>query len=310
MRLTAPGRAAVAYPILIERGRCWDARPEGADAFAVALPEAAAIDDDEVYVPAGWAWVGGDPEAPDSLPRRLVWIDGFVVARFPVTNEAYLAFLDALVAAGREDEALAACPRANRGTVAGEHLAYDRDARGLFRLKAHDPGQAWTPRGPAVLMSWRGATAYARWQAAQRGRPYRLIHELEREKAARGADGRAFPWGDHFDPTWARMLSSQAGDPSRVDVDAYPTDESPYGMRGAAGNSRDHGLNLWTQEGPAIRGGRLVIEPAPEGGDAYRSARGGAWSSVENHCRAAARFVVPPDQGRSTLGLRLARSFP
>jgi serine/threonine-protein kinase len=103
------------------------------------------------------------------------------------------------------------------------------------------------------------------------------------------------------------MLSSRSGDPGRADVDAFPIDESPYGFRGGAGNSRDNCLNLWTLEGPRIDEGRLVVEAAPPESDGYRAARGGAWSSVEAHCRLAARFVTPPDQGRTTLGIRLAR---
>jgi serine/threonine-protein kinase len=313
LRISAPARIPVAYPVLIERGERWDGRPPGGeDPHPIPLPAIGELDDDEVYVPAGWAWTGGDPEAPDSLPRRLMWIDGFVVGRFPVTNEQYLAFLNDLVASGREAEALAACPRPNRGTVEGadEQLSYDRCPDGRFRLKVRDLAEMWTPHGPAVLMSWHAAMAYARWLAARTGRAYRLIHEMEREKAVRGVDGRVYPWGDNFDPTWACMASSHAGGTARVDVHAYPLDESPYGMRGGAGNTRDYCVNLWTSRGPELRDGRLVIDVAPTGSEDYRAVRGGAWSSVENHCRAAGRFVVHPDKGRSTLGLRVARPYP
>jgi serine/threonine-protein kinase len=313
LRISAPGRAEVAYPVLIERGAHWDGAPPGsAEPSPILLPRAEELAADEVYVPAGWCWTGGDADAPDSLPRRRVWIEGFVIGRFPVTNEEYLAFLNDLVAAGREEEALAACPRANRGTMSGadDQLAFDRPLDGKFRLKPQDPGEVWTPRGPAVLMSWHGAVAYTQWLAARTGRPYRLAHELEREKAVRGADGRLYPWGDNFDPTWARTLGSQAGEPSRVDVDDYPLDESPYGLRGGAGNSRDLCVNTWTLEGLTIRSGRLVIEPAPRESDEHRSVRGGAWSSVENHCRAAGRFAGRPAQRWSTTGLRAARSYP
>jgi serine/threonine-protein kinase len=312
LRVSAPGRIEVAYPVLIERGERWDGCPPGSqDPYPIPLPAPGEVDDDEVYVPAGWTWTGGDPNAPDSLPRRLVWIDGFVAGRFAVTNEQYLAFLNDLVASGREAEALAACPRANRGTMdsANEQLSYDRGPDGRFRLKERDLAELWTSHGPAVLMSWHGAMAYAHWLSARTGRPYRLIHELEREKAVRGADGRVYPWGDNFDPTWACMVQSHAGGTARVDVHAYPLDESPHGLRGGAGNSRDYCVNLWTPRGPEINGGRLVIEVAPAGSEDYRSVRGGAFTSVENHCRAAGRFVVHPDQGRSTLGLRVARSY-
>ncbi|APR75850.1 serine/threonine protein kinase [Minicystis rosea] len=198
LRLVAPGHAEVVYPVQIERDERWDGcAPGSADPWPIALPPEGAIDPDEVYVPAGWAMLGGDPDAPDSLPAARVWIDGFIVGRFPITNAQYLAFLDDLVASGREDEALVACPRPNRGTIAGatDHLSYARGPDGRFHLRENDVGEIWLARGPVVLVSWHGAVAYARWRAARTGRPYRLVHELEREKAVRGADGRFFPWG-------------------------------------------------------------------------------------------------------------------
>src|SRR5262249_30986351 len=108
LRIAAPGRAEVAYPVLIEPGEHWDRGRRGSrEPHPVPLPRADELGADEVYVPAGWCWTG-DPDALDGLPRRRVWIDGFVVGRFPVTNEDYLAFLNHLVAEGREEEALSA----------------------------------------------------------------------------------------------------------------------------------------------------------------------------------------------------------
>jgi len=312
LRISAPGRAEVTYPVLIERGEQWDGCPPGSrDPYPIPIPMLGELDEDEVYVPAGWCWTGGDPEAPDSLPATRVWIDGFVVGRYPVTNEEYLVFLNGLVAAGRDQEALAACPRPKLGFVEGaiEQLSYARGSDGRFQLKRQDAKDAWTLRSPAVLMSWNGAVAYARWRAARAGRSYRLLNEMEREKAVRGADGRFFPWGDFFDSTWACMLSSHAGEPMRADVDAYPHDESPYGMRGGAGNSHDYCINPWSQEGPSLLERRLVVKPEPPSDEEFRSVRGGSWSSIANHCRAAARFALRPDQRRNVAGFRLARSY-
>jgi serine/threonine-protein kinase len=311
LRIAAQGRAEVAYPVLIERGERWDGCPPGGgEPYPIPLPRAGEMGEDEVYVPAGWCWTG-DPEALDGLPRQRVWIDGFVVGRFPVTNEEYLAFLNDLLAQGREEEAVAACPRSNRGTMAGadDRPGYDRGPDGRFRLEAVGPREVWQPRGPVVLITWHDAMAYGRWLAARSGLPYRLLDELEREKAAAGVDGRLYPWGDHFDPTWARVVSSHPDAVSRVEVDGYPLDESPYGLRGGAGNSRDFCLGVWTLAGPAIRDGRVVIEPAPREGDERRSVRGGAWVAVHTNCRVAARFASRPEQRWSTTGLRVARSL-
>jgi serine/threonine protein kinase/formylglycine-generating enzyme required for sulfatase activity len=313
VELSRPGGPTVRHPVCIGRGEHWDGRPPGeAEPSPIPLPGTMDLDVDEVYIPAGWAVIGGDPHAPDSLARRRVWIDGFVIARFPVTNQAYLDFLDALLAEGREAEALAACPRSNLGAGpdAEDRLAFPRDRDGRFTLPASDPVQRWTPDSPATLMSHRAATAYAAFMAARTGRPYRLPNELEREKAARGVDGRAFPWGNTCDPSWACLLESHEGEPGRVSVHAFPDDESPYGVRGLAGNTRDFCANLWRREGPPLDGDRLRVTVEHPAEHEHVSVRGGAWSSVESHCRAAARFGMKPDHRRSATGLRLVRSFP
>jgi serine/threonine-protein kinase len=308
LRIRAPGRAEVAYPVLIERAACWDGVPPGASApYPIPLPPAGAIGPGEVYVPAGWCWTGGDPVAMDALPRRRVWIDGFVLGRHPVTHAEYLAFLNDLLDAGREDEALAACPRQPRShSETAADMVYARDAAGRFVLaEGGDALLAW----PVVLVDWHGASAYARRRAETTGLPYRLPDELEREKAARSADARLFPWGNHFDATWACVIDSHAGDPARVSVDRYPLDESPYGARGLAGNVRDWCANPWTREGPEIEGGRLRLVPAAPRDPSLRAVRGGAWKSLADLSRSAARFAARPGQRWTTTGLRLARSL-
>ena len=313
LRVRAPGREEVRYPVLIERGEHWDGRPPGeAEPCPIRLPEAGELGPDDCYVPAGWCWIGGDSDAAESLPARRIWIDAFVMRRFPVTNREYLAFLDDLVAQGREAEALAACPRPQPSMpqAVGE-LIYARDAAGRFALAAvpgDAGGQTWQPDWPVVLVDWHGAEAYARWLAARDARPWRLPNELEREKVARGVDGRCYPWGDHFDATWACVLDSYGEDPARVGVDRYPLDESPYGARGLAGNVRDWCENVWTREGPDAPDGRLRLAPAADADAALRAVRGGAWSSPAALSRADARFASRPATRWRTTGFRLARS--
>jgi len=311
LRVSGPGRVEVAYPVLIERGERWDGCPPGSEEpLAVPLPATGEIDADEVYVPAGWAWIGGDPEAADALPRRRVWIDGFVIGRFPVTNAEYLAFLNALVAAEREAEAIAAAPRAPAGMsgLQAERVAFRRDAGGRFSLAGEmsEDVLSW----PVVLVDWQAACAYARWRASGAKRAYRLPSELEREKAARGVDGRAYPWGGHLDPTFACVLEAHATEPVRARVDAHPRDESPHGVRGLAGNVRDYCLEVWRADGPSVHDGRLVLDPASAADPDFRAVRGGAWSSPAALARSAARFGNRPTDRRENIGVRLARSFP
>ena len=309
LRVQAPGCREVLYPVHLERDSLWDGRRPGErEPHPITLPALDALGPDEVYVPAGWCWVGGDPLAMDGLERRRVWVDGFVIDRFPVTNAAYVAFLNDLLDAGREAEALAACPRLGR-TVSETHGSpvYGRDAAGRFSLTDGNPGQLWHPDWPVVLVDWHGARAYARWRSDRTGLGYRMPDELEREKAARGADGRLFPWGDHFDATWACIIDSHEGEPTRVAVTSFGLDESPYGVRGLAGNVRDWCDNIWTREGPPVDDGRLVPQPADPSDPELRTVRGGAWKSLPDLSRAAARFASRPDQRWTTTGLRLVR---
>lgn len=304
LRLRAPGRAEVLYPVLIERGVHWDGRAPGEpEPSPIALPLEDELGPEDCYVPAGWCWTGGDPEAGDSLPLRRLWIDAFVIRRFPVTNAEYVAFLNDLVASGREAEAVAACPKPGVGEAEGEHLPLPRDASGLFVM-----GGAQIPEWPVVLIDWHQARAYAEWLAERTGRPWRLPNELEREKAARGADGRFCPWGNHLDATFACVAESYEGELLPAGVATHPLDDSPYAVRGLAGNSRDWCVNLWRYEGPPTANGRIVVDPAPTDDPGLRAVRGGAWTSALHASRSAWRFASRPEVRRRSVGLRVVRS--
>ncbi|MEZ4300481.1 MAG: bifunctional serine/threonine-protein kinase/formylglycine-generating enzyme family protein [Polyangiaceae bacterium] len=315
LRITAPGRAEVRYPVHVERGGHWDGRAPGEDEpHPIWLPEEGALSPEEVYVPAGWSWIGGDVDASDSLPLLRVWVDAFAIGQFPVTNREYILFLNQLVAAGREEEADRYCPRAlhERAQDLGEP-AYDRDGAGRFVLRPMSWDgleRPWSPDWPVVLVHWHAATAFAAWSAAREGRAFRLPDEMEREKAARGADGRKFPWGNHFDANWACVVDSHPGGAVRAAVQDYPLDESPYGVRGLAGNVRDWCANLWLHEGPELASGRLLRASADPASDELRAVRGGAWAASPSQSRAAARFASRPGVPWRTTGLRLARSVP
>jgi serine/threonine protein kinase/formylglycine-generating enzyme required for sulfatase activity len=312
LRLRAPGRAEALYPVLIERGGHWDGRAPGdVDPYPIALLPEDELGPDDVYVPAGWCWTGGDQGAVDRLPARRLWIDAFVIRRFPVTNREYLTFLNELVAAGREVESLTACPRPQigMGDSADGQLAFGRDPGGRFLLDQDYAGRRQQPDWPVALVDWDAAKEYARWLAGRTGSPWRLPNELEREKAARGADGRLCPWGDHLDATFTCSTESNAlAPPAPVSVASYPLDESPYGVRGLAGNSRDWCINPWRRSGPVLFGARLVLDEA-RAEDEFRAVRGGAWSSQLEWCRSAARFGNKPTLRRASTGLRVARSL-
>ncbi len=312
LRVRAPGYEGLAYPVFVGRGEHWSGVAPGESApRPIRLMARGELASDEVIVPAGWFIAGGDPEAGESLPRLRLWAEAFAVQRAPVTNRQYLDFLNDLVRTGRGSDAVIACPRAGLGTarVSAGTVLFERDREGLFHLAPSAAPEDEELEWPIVFVDWHGASRYAEWRREKTGKPYRLLNELEWEKAARGVDGRLLPWGDHVDPSFACMLGSREGDPARVPVTRYPTDCSPYGVRGMAGNVRDWCINDWKPDGAAAPDGRIRIDPADPASTEQRSARGGAWTSVPAFCRLAARFAAPPGSRFGGAGFRLARSI-
>ena len=158
-----------------------------------------------------------------------------------------------------------------------------------------------------INVDWMGATAFASWRATEDGLPWRLAGEWEREKASRGVDGRFYPWGEHFDPTWACMRESRPGAPALPpSVFEFPGDESPYGVRNLAGVSRDWCHDLWRPDGAARPGGPSAAVVTTQ----MRLWRGASWLDHAGACRVAGRAWGPATDRFSRLGLRLARGWP
>lgn len=310
LRIHAAGYREVRYPVRIGRSEHWDGVPPGAsEPFPIVLPREGDLGRDDMYIPAGYAWTGGDPEAADSLPRQRIWVDGFVLRRFSVTNRELLDFCDD-VAHGNFDNIMLGLPAAHPGVLAiARVLPGIAEVDGHFVLRNDGADPPLQERWPAIV-DGHIANAYVRWLAVRSGKPWRLPDELEREKAARGADGRLFPWGDQPEPTFACVLEVHRGEPTPWAVDAAATDESPYGVRGLGGTARDWCANVWRHEGPPVEGGRLRIEMADAEDDDFRAVRGGGWGSSIAWSRAAVRFGARPGIRRPLVGIRPARSFP
>ena len=170
-------------------------------------------------------------------------------------------------------------------------------------------GDLFDPEWPVLMVDWHCATAYASWEAARTGRPWRLPWDFEWEKAARGVDARLCPWGNAVDPTYACIGDSHQGRPLPRVVHTHPLDVSPYGVRGLGGNARDWCVDHWTRHG-ALPHDRIV-RPHEEQGEplphALRVGRGGDWAGPTGGMRGAYRDGRAPRHRAAGLGLRLAR---
>jgi formylglycine-generating enzyme required for sulfatase activity len=203
-----------------------------------------------VLVPAG-EFLMGSTEYEDEKPPHRVHLDAYHVDRYEVTNALYRRFMDAT---GRQAP------------------SYWNDSK-------------WNGASqPVVGVSWHDAEAYCRWAGK------RLPTEAEWEKAARGTDGRKYPWGDQWDSSKANSFESKLG--KTVAVGSYPGGASPYGAHDMAGNVWE-----WVADWYDKDYYRRSPERNPQGPDSghHRVLRGGSWVNIPVDLRTADRDYVTPD---------------
>ena len=306
LTLDHPACHEVAYPVFLERQGHWDGVPPGAEQpEPVPLPPLGTLADDDVYVPPGWFVAGGDPAAAGALPRRRMWCHGFVMKRFHISCREVADYLEFLVAEGRHDEVRSAGPREWHGQGAGGEPFWRPDADGHVAVGSDPDGDPWHDDWPVLMIEYAALVDYIRWRAEQDDLPWRLPAELEWEKAARGVDGRFFPWGDHLEPTWCAMRRSPVVSPSGHA--GYPVDTSPYGVRFLAGGAADWCLEPRDVAPPVDP--RVVVprtDPAATG----HVGRGGSWSSPAGNCRSAARGFGSSQRGMYSQSGRMVRPWP
>lgn len=271
----------------------------GLDAPARALDAGELTVPATVSIPAGAFVVGSERAEREaayrldelayghSRTRELEWYEqeparhpeatgAYEITTTPITNAQYAAF----VAATGHPE-----PDVDEATWTSYRLIhpFERTRRHAWRDGRPPPGRE---DHPVVLVSHDDALAYAAWLSEETGAHWRLPTEKEWEKAARGPDGRTFPWGDAFDP--ARLNSADLGPFDTMPVGSFPAGASPYGLLDAAGQVYE-----WTDT--AAGPGRYIV-------------KGGSWDDKGcGICRPAARHGRPEGLKHILIGFRLVR---
>ena len=268
----APEHTPVQMPIALDR---LESRT-----VELRLPRRETIPDDFVFIPGG-EFLTGPPGAFGSN-QESAHLPDYAIQRTPVTCGEYLEFLNDLAADDLE-EARRYAPRTGEDAE-----SYFPIVDGRFVIPEEDAeGDAWQRDWPICIVNYHDATAYAAWRSERDGRDYRLPTSDEWEKAARGVDGRLYPWGSHFDPSFCRMRETTKGKPMPAPVGSYRADVSPYGVLDMAGN-----ICEWT------------CTPADDSSDGYRL-RGGGFSSVALTCRLHWHQDSPPSFRLAHYGFRL-----
>jgi len=237
-----------------------------------------------VLVPAGEFLMGSDTWSGSEKPSHTVYLDSYYIDQFEVSNSAFVEFLNEV---GNQIEG-----------VAGKAHWVEENDPDLQIFRVDDVWQVTPGREdhPMNEVTWFGARAFCEWRQA------RLPSEAEWEKAARGTDGRTYPWGE-AEPT-CEMANFAGCFYDSVPVDSYPDWVSPYGAYNMAGN-----VHEWTNDwyGEAYYANSPDDNPTgPENGD-YKVFRGASWFNANFQTRTTYRYPKLPVLTYMANGFRCAR---
>lgn len=206
-----------------------------------------------------------DPEEP----QRSVTLDAYAIGIYQITNTQYAQFI--------------------KGTEYRQPIYWTDDR---FNNKDH----------PVVGVSWYDTQLFLEWLNELSGQTYRLPTEAEWEKAARGTDGREYPWGNNWDANIAN--TSEAGNKMLKPVGSYPDGISPFGCYDMAGNAYD-----WCSDWFHIETYKYAPAENPMGAVEGRRKviRGGSWQPRgEYAARCANRAAKEPANASHNISFRIA----
>ena len=213
-----------------------------------------------VLIPAGEFWMGTDADTASEddageTPKHRVYVDAFLIGKYEVTNAQYKRFIDA---GGYENPAF--------WSKEGWDYIQSRGIKEPSLWRDMDLGIA-QPDKPVVGVTWWEAEAFAKWVGM------RLPTEAEWEKAARGTDGRIWPWGDDWSPE-----REYAGE-------TPPNDgASPYGVYGMAGGPWEW-VNDWYDPDYYKQASADTVWRNPRGPESgtYWTIRGGVFNYTDQY---------------------------
>lgn len=218
-----------------------------------------------IYVPAGSFIKGSNDWWPKVQPEHKKNVKGFYIDKFEVTVERYGAFVNATGHGSPKNWVNGRIPEGKAGH-------------------------------PVTYVSWSDADAFCRWEGK------RLPTEDEWEKAARGTDGRAFPWGERFSRKKAN--TPQLGFGNTMPVGSFPEGVSPYGVHDMAGNAWEW-VDNWFKPYPGNK------HPDENYGERFKVLRGGSWYDCTYYkCGISApsynRIFFDPRTRNNNFGFRCA----
>jgi formylglycine-generating enzyme required for sulfatase activity len=216
----------------------------------------------QVVVPAGNFIFGSNTGNINEFPQRQVFVDTFLIDAYEVSNDQYAAFIQAT----------------GHPTPSG------------WKDRFYPLGQA---KFPVTGITWSDASAYAAWLGC------RLPTEVEWEKAARGTDGKTYPWGNQFIAAACNFSGSKLGRPAQIGT--YIGGRSPYGVYEMAGNIAE-----WVADVYQPYAGNTAL-PILNSDPNLKVIRGGAFDTDQDSLRCSARVPKNGTTGYADVGFRTVR---
>lgn len=207
----------------------------------------------------------------DEKPQRVIELEAFYMDVYPVTNEKYCLFLNAVKPGSNDLDKWIKLS----GSYENEKCRINKKQNIYIVEEGYE-------NHPVIYVTWDGAKAYAEWAGK------RLPTEQEWEKAARGTDARIYPWGNDFNKNFCNSAKSDSKGTSQVN--RFPEGKSPYGCFDMAGNVWE-----WTSSYFDEKKVPYVL-------------RGGSWYDVPDCCRCAYRYHDHPISRNYAVGFRCARA--
>jgi sulfatase modifying factor 1 len=243
--------------------------PSGAPS---TLPAGSGDEVELVHIPAG-EFTMGHKDSYDTLPVRRMNLPAFFIDKYEVTNKRYKRFIDATgyKVPWSQDPAVAA-------------YAWIWQERMYPQGKSDDP---------VVLVSWNDAKAFCTWAGKS------IPTEAQWEKAARGANGKPYPWGN----TWeaAKANTAESGLKQTAPVGAFKEDVSEYGVNDLAGN-----VSEWVEEWFAPYEGNPMTNY--EERNKYKVLRGGSWDYSRSIANGYHRQYALPQSQMAAIGFRCVKA--
>jgi serine/threonine-protein kinase len=233
----------------------------------------------QVFVPAGEFIMGSD--SYNEIMSAPVSLDAFWIDQTEVTNAMFAQFVSATKYRTDAEK---------RGYAYVYQISSDDSAKTSGANWQHPHGPGSNIKGmdqyPVIQVSWNDATAYCQWA------DQRLPTEAEWEKAARGTDGRLYPWGNQaWAGNLANFMDKQLNPAYTVDdghagiapVGSYPDGASPYGALDMVGNVAEWVADWYVDPYPQSEQTTTVVNPQGPATGESRVMRGGAWESNDEN---------------------------